>query len=293
MDPQIIRSSIRNRSIAPLKPTFVVYTCPRVCVGVVDVALKDLIAGRSELTEAAIESIVKEYVRYDVDEKEVHLTAAGSGLPNKAKVLVYLVALQGWTYVSAEEVEASAMPAQIESALHIPGGSLRPTLKDLKDRHIISERGSGYYVRPAALTSVKNELVGEGRSATRSPRPGKRVRRASGENGSASVGGKPMSVPKTRTRRPRRPATANGVVDRKTGTGTRGDRRQRFDSWVTEGYFGEPRTLADVQRRFHKEALIIPQTSIPTLLLGAVRAESLTRDKQEVNGKIVWVYRAK
>ena len=67
----------------------------------------------------------------------------------------------------------------------------------------------------------------------------------------------------------------------------------RFQSWIGDGYFDQARTLSDVQQRFHKEAIIVPQTSLPSYLLKGVRSGQLTRDKAEVNGKTVWVYMRK
>src|SRR5690242_19526362 len=94
-------------------------------------ALKDLVATRRQLNEAAIEAIVKDYVRYDPDKAEIILTPAATRLPNKQKVLIYLVALEGWVYLKPELEAASAKPAELENALGIPGGTLRPLLRDL------------------------------------------------------------------------------------------------------------------------------------------------------------------
>lgn len=57
------------------------------------------------------------------------------------------------------------------------------------------------------------------------------------------------------------------------------------------GFFDEGRTLSDVQTRFHEEAIIIPQTSIPSYLLKAVRDNRLSRRKEKLEGKERWVYR--
>src|SRR4051812_34111702 len=147
-------------------------------------ALRDLVAEKGALDEAVIERIVEPYVRYDVDAKEIHFMPAFAGLSNKAKILVYLVALQGWRFVTDEPRLSDARPADIEAATGIPGGSLRPVLRGLSENHQVSERGSRYSIRGTSFSAVEAELNGgeervtarrrqsSGRRSTKSARAG-------------------------------------------------------------------------------------------------------------------------
>jgi hypothetical protein len=73
--------------------------------------LKDLVAKKSEIAEAVIEAIVSKYVRYYTDTLEIGFTPDGGGLSGEKKVLVYLVALLGWRYVTDSTPEVSTKPA--------------------------------------------------------------------------------------------------------------------------------------------------------------------------------------
>jgi hypothetical protein len=110
-------------------------------------ALKDLVASKATLAEAEIENIVSPYVRYDADEKQIALTEAGAALPIRAKILVYLVALQGWPFIVQDEVPTNATPADIGDHLGMAGGSVRPTLTDLRDKHLVVAKSGRYAIR--------------------------------------------------------------------------------------------------------------------------------------------------
>jgi hypothetical protein len=227
-------------------------------------ALKNLVASKAELAEADIEGIVSEYIRYDADEKEVTLTPAGAALPIRAKVLVYLVALQGWPFVLQEQVPTDATPAEIGDHLGMAGGSVRPTLTYLRDKHLVVAKGRRYAVRASNLRAAEAELAAVG-TQDRSGAGFKLRRRAKEPNG--------PSAPKR-----------NGKVRKQRSLAA------KFNGWIEHGYFDEPRTLANVQKKFQQAGLILPRTSIPQYLLKAVRDGRLLREEAEVGGRNVWTY---
>lgn len=229
--------------------------------------LKDLVAQKSSLDEAAIEEIVKDYVRFDPDEKAIGFLPDASTLSNKNKVLMYLVSLQGWPFVSNEAIPVDAKPGEIEEAVGIQGGTLRPILKDLKDGHIIVERGGRYSVRAGSLAAIKSIL---------------------GSNSGASL--RPRRAPRRKGNAGAEAEVRNGGEIGKKSAARKSGLTDLFDGWIAGGFFDEPRTLGDVQKRFHKAGVIVPKTSIPKYLLRAVRKGSLERDEAEVNGKSLWTY---
>jgi hypothetical protein len=80
---------------------------------------------------------------------------------------------------------------------------------------------------------------------------------------------------------------------KKTRGSAGGSIGERFQAWIDEGYFDNAKTISEVRARFHREAIIVPLTSLPPYLLRAVRSGQLERDKQDVNGKTVWCYSRK
>lgn len=252
-------------------------------------ALKDLVAEKGAVDEAAIERIVKPYVRYDIDAKEIHFAPAFAGLSHKAKILVYLVALQGWRFVVDETMPTAARPADIEAAIGIPGGSLRPILRGLIENYRVAERDRRYSVRGASFPSIEEELNGsEERVLVQRQRPTKR-RPGKNANADRTIQEDDESTGDISTAENEAAANGGGKKSRKVGSKT-GNVAATFERWINEGYFDELRTLSDVQKRFRKEAVIVPQTSLPTYFLSAVRKGRLTRDEVETNGKTVWGY---
>lgn len=222
-------------------------------------ALKDLVAKKSDIAESVVEEIVSKYVRYYIDTLEVGFTPNGAKLVGENKVLVYLVALLGWQYVVDNPPTVSTKPADLEKALGIPGGTLRPLLKSLKDSHMIAPGNDGYTVREGNLEAIAAAISGERKLSRRKPVATPRVAKSK-ENGSGTkrAAGGPIAL--------------------------------KLDAWLKESFFKTPRTLSAVHKRLHEHGVIAPQTSISGPLLRAVQQGHLKRQKIAEDGKEVWAY---
>ena len=247
-------------------------------------ALKNLVAQKAKLTEETIEAIISDYVRYDIEEREIVFTPEATALSNKARVLIFLVAQQGWQFVLEEAIDVEVAPSRMEELLGIQGGTLRPILKVLKDRKLLTAKSGKYSIRSSSLDAIKTELAQQD-DAT--PRPKKRTLAKTRPNtkNSTIVEAETQTEPNVTPNlhqtagKPAKNSTRKGV-----GPG------QAFDDVVGDGFFDNGRTLAQLQTRLHERAIIINQPSLPKYLLKAVRKGRLTRKKEEVNGKQVWVY---
>jgi len=237
-------------------------------------ALKDLVADRSKLTEEAIEKIVRDYVRYDPGSCDVVLTPAGMALGNDAKILVLLVAIAGWPYVVEEVPSIDTKPAALEQMTGIPGGTLRPILKRLKDSHLVVSTSDGYVVRVANLDAIGRVVAGERvveKSAGRRPRP---PTKGEDDRGTGSAGSPAESRRSKEHRKARVPVRAS------------------LSRLVDDGFFSNERTLGEVVARLHEMAIIVKTTSLSGPVAEMVRSGKLVRKKVTEGGKGVWSYRA-
>jgi|GEM_PF-2297721 len=235
-------------------------------------ALKDLVASTSALTEETVEAIVGNFVRYDTDETELVLLPEFSALSNSHKILVFLSALHGWRFIVENDTSVSMKPSELEEKTGIPGGSLRPALRSLTQQRLLADKAGAYLVKPASLGSVRKEIEGRESSA-------KAVKARRAPKG-AKPGKAPSATPAPEPKAEKKPA--------KKASGS--SHQAKFDSLFEEGFFKSARTLKDLETRFHEEAVIIRTTSIPKLLLRGVTAGKLKRTKAEINGRQLWVY---
>lgn len=235
-------------------------------------ALKDLVADHKKVAEETIEKIIGPYVRYDPAAQKIVWTAQSKSLSNDAKVLVFLVAVLGWHYVSEEKITVKTKPANLESDLGIPGGTLRPVLKKLKDGHLLTEVSGQYAVQLANIDAIENAIAGNVRAPTKksSSRKSGRTKPEKAEDEGADV----KSSEKRKSR------------------GAPNQLKTLLTKWISDGFFKEPRTMSNLLERYHENAVIAKLTSLSGLLLDAVRDGLLIRTKIDVQNKKVWAYSA-
>lgn len=238
-------------------------------------ALSDLVADHRKIAEETIEKIVVPYVRYDAAAHKIVWTPQGKSLGNDARILVYLVAVLGWQYIVDESRDVSTKPADLERELGIAGGTLRPILKRLKDSHLLIVVDGHYRVQLGNLDSVEAAIAGgTPRGAWKLP-----ARKRSRINRARADGEEPDSTGDTTKQKKKR--------------GSAGQLKAFLIKWITDGFFSEPKTLAQLLRRYHEHGIITKQTSLSGLMLEAVREGLLTRTKIDVRGKQVWAYRVR
>ncbi|MEQ8387373.1 MAG: hypothetical protein RLP16_05425 [Alphaproteobacteria bacterium] len=231
-------------------------------------ALKELISERGAIAEEMIEKIISPYVRYEIDPHEIVFTQDGFALDNVARILVYLVAVQGWKYVVDDDPDIETKPADLEEVLGIPGNTLRPALKKLKDANLITSNNASYAVKPSNLDAVKRAVEGEKSVAARKKAAKSKPRMAKKQKDDQS------------TDQPSKPR-------RKSGTTIRGSIATLLD----EGFFDEFQSLGQVSNRLREKAIIAKVTSLSGPIAEFVRDRKLTRRKIKRGTKEVWYYK--
>ncbi|MBL6935648.1 MAG: hypothetical protein ISR48_09565 [Alphaproteobacteria bacterium] len=233
-------------------------------------ALKDLVADRGKVAEGMIETIISGFVRYELNPNEIVFTPEGAALNNDAKVLIYLVAALGWQYVIEEKHNTDTKPADLEETLGIPGGTLRPVLKKLKDAHLLTVVDGHYSIRPSNLDAIGRAARGE-KSAQTAKKVTKKSKARPGKETSS-----PLSEGDT------------NKTKKKSGVPI----RSSLDELIGDGFFNEFRTLGQVSDRLHEQAIIAKVTSLSGPAAEFVRDKKLQRKKIENKGKQVWAYKA-
>lgn len=257
-------------------------------------ALRDLTVSGAQLTEQQIEELIGPYARYDPEAGTIVLLPPAAKLSLRQRVLLYLVALQGWPFVTDAPHATTARPGPLSEALRVGGGTVRPLLMAMKEEHLVLVTAKGEYsVAIAALDSIREEL-------NRQSKP--RSRRAAGQTAKLPTLPQVHRLPKpsaaTEAQSPRPAPSRPRVVEKSAGSVPRrkgkrhGGESAVFVPWVEAGYFDQFRTFGEILERFHAQGRMLKSTSLPGYLLEATRAGVLDREKKDINGKRVWVYTA-
>ena len=232
-------------------------------------ALKKLVVERGKIAEEMIESVVSDFIGYELNPNTIVFKPKGASLRNDAKILVYLVAVLGWQYVADDEHTTDTRPAALEATLGIPGGTLRPILKKMKDAHLLTVANKHYSIRPSNLDAI-GRIVQDGQSVPTTSKPVKTPEAKSNDGkGTRQLDGKTNKAKK----KPGVPILSS------------------LDELITDGFFVEYRTLGEVADRLHELAIIARATSLSGPIADCVRDKKLQRKKIERKGKQVWAYK--
>jgi len=229
--------------------------------------LKDLIIDVSKASEDAIEGVVTGYVMYDPKAHIVHLLPDATHLGLRAKVLLFLTAILGWTFVTEEVIPTSATPSEIERQIGIPGGSIRPTLRSLRDEKMIVQDSDGRYRLPThSLTKVRGYI--------RKEDPAKLL-----DTPVEAEKDGPTKDDSTRTSR----------KSRKQGPGS--DIAGAIDELIGGGWFDQDKTLGEFREELEVRGISRPSTHLSPALVRAVRSKKLQRSRIGRDGSMVYAYK--
>lgn len=81
----------------------------------------------------------------DKDRARVLLTADGAASSAREKMIIYLLGRKALRAVGSE-IKEEVEPKEIEKEWRIPGGTVRPNLRELAKEGVVAKREGGYYV---------------------------------------------------------------------------------------------------------------------------------------------------
>lgn len=228
-------------------------------------ALKDHIADSTKIKEEEIEAIISDYLKYDPSHKTVVLMPRAQELSVEKKVLLHLVALQGWKFISSKEEipDSGATPKEIEQVTGVKGGTLRPTLRALVQSRMLESKKGRYEIPAHNFGRVREVMAGKGSSITVSSVQSKSTK-------STKKTSQKTSKKKTKSK----PSLSEAI------------KKLIETSWFKSG-----KTTAQLQKKLEDDAIIVPMTRLPVYLIKAVHDGDLKRSKETIDEKKVWVYK--
>jgi hypothetical protein len=230
-------------------------------------ALSNHTIDSSKVTEEQVEVIVDGKVKYDPVNQSIVFLPDARDFSNDKKILLYLAALRGWSFlVSVNTPAEDASPLEITKATGIPGGSVRPLLRALEDRKIVSVKKGRYQVLPHNLAMIASILAGEIKTYTRANTPSAHSK-AKGKGNTASSKKVKRSVHNNK------PTLAEG-----------------FKILLDQKWFKEGKTIIQLKEKLDEMTIFPPMSQLPSYLLKACRTNQLSRSKDNRDGKNIWVY---
>ena len=108
---------------------------------------------------ALLAKMLQPFVQIDPENGRIQLTLKGDKLNAKEKILIYLLSRLALFTFTEEKYPLATSPKEIENALNLPGGTIRPNLSQLVNERIAAKKGEGYYVPSQNLNRANEQLA--------------------------------------------------------------------------------------------------------------------------------------
>jgi hypothetical protein len=127
--------------------------------------LEELLVDGDELDKDLVASILSRYVRIERHDGAMIPTEGWNSLGSQGQILVFLTTQKARKALGIPAESEDIMPADIEQATGLVGGTVRSALNRLSKRRLIDKkRDGGYFVPNWALQRVRDTLARQGES---------------------------------------------------------------------------------------------------------------------------------
>ena len=213
-------------------------------------SLEDLIIDHKQISKELLEKLLVGRVELIKEDEGVNLTRISNNYSNKTRVLLYLCGKKAWEFLNSRGVNTSI--EELQKNLGIPGNTIRPILKELKDSYQVESEKGKYKILPKGIFElekiIEHKSEGEKTNATKTKKADKSSRQVS--------------------------------------------KSEYINMLYNDGYFKEPKKMTDIMNKLKKLGVNIKLTSLPPYLLPLVRKRRLDREQITEGKRKIWVYKS-
>lgn len=116
--------------------------------------LEEIFTSEKQLDPEVLASILKPFVKINVETNSVFFTDAGSSLSLNYQLLLFLIARKALKFKEKIEVEEIS-PSEIIIETGFKAGSVHPGLKQLREQKWVISKGGKYFVANHQLVKIK------------------------------------------------------------------------------------------------------------------------------------------
>lgn len=235
--------------------------------------LETLFVSADAVDRERIASVLRDRLAIDRDSAEPVILPGFAALDSKAKMLALLLMRKARSLLGLPGDEAVS-PSEAARLTGVPPGTVRRMLPELVSSHMASHPDGGGYLLSNAQVPLAVDFLSEHAQRSLSVARG-RTRRKADRSEAAGSGAKDTGSAKAR-----KPSKKAGK--KASPSGTSKSPTSLVLDLVESGFFGQPRTLSEVQTQLKdKTGHQVPLTSLSPVFTRMLRTGTLDRERSE------------